>query len=263
MRLVLHGHPRPQRFDQKTFLQGLRAVLPAQVETGERPPLLETPTDEPVRHAARIGATRVLDPFRPPHHRVVCSNTEHALERDILSGVRAPTGRPPPEGELYDAAQLSAVARDLLPVEERRLDIIHLVLTDRLIGTYQRSDGRYHARVILAGTPHLLSTAGLVEAPARSRGYYAALAQGPAGPGRGALESALMDEQLVHGDPRIPHMMVGYALMAYFWQVHGEAFCSDPHCRLYNAHWQRELIQAQSGGLCDHHATMLHHHDAP
>ena len=32
------------------------------------------------------------------------------------------------------------------------------------------------------------------------------------------------------------------------------------HCRLYNAHWQEELIysQVQSRRLCDEHATLLH-----
>lgn len=264
-RIVVHGHPRPHRFDQDTFLEALGRHLPDAVTVDVRPPLLERAARDPKTtgldaHAARIARTRVLDPFRPPHPRVVCSTIEHDREKAILRGETSPTGRPPPEGELYDAAELQAYAADRIPAEERRLDIVHLVLTDRLFGTWQRSDGRYHARVVLAGTPTLLSTSGLVEAPARPRGYYAAAAQGAQGigPGTAVLESALSDEMLVHGDARIPRFLAGPALAAYCWQVHGEAFCRDPECMLFNAHWQKDLVHAQSHGRpCAHHVRLL------
>jgi hypothetical protein len=38
-----------------------------------------------------------------------------------------------------------------------------------------------------------------------------------------------------------------------------EAFCDDPRCRLFNAHWQRELLGAQLGGqdFCGRHRATL------
>ncbi|HEY4705069.1 MAG TPA: DUF6775 family putative metallopeptidase, partial [Thermoplasmata archaeon] len=35
-------------------------------------------------------------------------------------------------------------------------------------------------------------------------------------------------------------------------------FCEDPDCRLFNAHWQAELIRAQveSGRLCARHRAV-------
>ena len=39
----------------------------------------------------------------------------------------------------------------------------------------------------------------------------------------------------------------------------GNPFCNNINCRLYNAHWQEELIysQIQSRRLCDEHAALL------
>jgi hypothetical protein len=38
----------------------------------------------------------------------------------------------------------------------------------------------------------------------------------------------------------------GYALQALFYYFLGEAFCENPDCRLYNAHYQSELIRSQN-----------------
>ena len=42
------------------------------------------------------------------------------------------------------------------------------------------------------------------------------------------------------------------------YHVTKEAFCEDPECRLFNAHWQAELLRAQveSGRLCPRHQAL-------
>jgi hypothetical protein len=64
---------------------------------------------------------------------------------------------------------------------------------------------------------------------------------------------------LEHDDPRLTEVMKGYALQALFYYFLGEAFCENPDCRLYNAHYQSELIRSQllSGKLCERHEGML------
>jgi hypothetical protein len=54
--------------------------------------------------------------------------------------------------------------------------------------------------------------------------------------------------------PKFQRKSIGTMLIAHF------PFCNDINCRLYNTHWQEELIysQVQSHRLCDEHATLLH-----
>jgi hypothetical protein len=52
-------------------------------------------------------------------------------------------------------------------------------------------------------------------------------------------------------------VLKGYVLQAVFYQATGEAFCDDPDCRLFNAHWQEEVLRAQRDvpyDLCPRHA---------
>ncbi|MDI6793629.1 MAG: hypothetical protein QME81_12325 [bacterium] len=70
-----------------------------------------------------------------------------------------------PSGLLYDGFSLQEIFRKLIPLQEHNLTHAHIVFTSRLFGTYE--DNRYHARVAVFGSPSLISTTGIVEAPAK------------------------------------------------------------------------------------------------
>ena len=55
---------------------------------------------------------------------------------------------------------------------ESNTDHVHIVFEDRLICTFSEEDWRYHARTIIAGNPSIISTAGIVEAPAKPKEWY-------------------------------------------------------------------------------------------
>ncbi len=172
-------------------------------------------------------------------------------------------------GVLYDGFGFQRVLRSLLPAADVRLNRVHVVFTNRTIGTWDENDRRYHLRAIILGMPAIVSTTGLVEAPAKPRDFYLARQQlGMAA--RSELTQALLKERfkgqfLDHDDERLTEVAKGYAMQAVVFQVTGEAFCEDPDCRLFNAHWQAELLRAQLGGppeYCARHeelvATMRH-----
>jgi hypothetical protein len=49
-------------------------------------------------------------------------------------------------------------------------------------------------------------------------------------------------------------------MQALLYLITGEPFCNDPICRLFNAHWQHELIHAQLESLyefCPEHQSFL------
>ena len=132
--------------------------------------------------------------------------------------------------------------------EERSLDRLHVALLDRVLGTWG-GDGRWHKRVNVLGPLALVSVPGLYEAPAKPEAYYRekgkhALLSGDAPP-REVLESEVEGEFLVEDDPRTTDALKGYVLQAVHYLRTGEAFCERPGCRLFDAHRQGALIEAQ------------------
>ncbi|SDQ42036.1 DUF7001 family protein [Natronobacterium texcoconense] len=165
-------------------------------------------------------------------------------------------------GVLYDGLQVQRALNSALPDEERGLEKLHVPLLDRAIGTWGDHDGRWHKRVNVLGQPALVSVPGLYEAPAKPEEYYKekqrhALLSGDAPP-REVLENQVEGDFLVEDDPRTTDALKGYVLQAYHYLETGEAFCDREACRLYNAHYHEDLIEAQLRDpvFCDEHARL-------
>lgn len=151
-------------------------------------------------------------------------------------------------GLLYDGLAVMAALRELIAAGERTRQHLHLVLTNQLLATPDPG-GRYHCRVALFGYPCLLSASGAVEGPAKPRAYYLAKQQARLS-GIVAAELAAygaVDAQayLDYGDARLTAVLKGYAAQAVAYHLTGEPFCADRGCRLFNAHWQEEMLFAQ------------------
>jgi hypothetical protein len=162
-------------------------------------------------------------------------------------------------GVIYDGLAIQDALRKRLP-GEGGLDHLHIPLLDRVLGTWGDHDGRWHKRVAVLGQPAVLSVPGLYEAPAKPEAYYEAkqkhaLVSGDTPP-REVLENEVDGEFLVADDPRTTDVLKGYVLAAYHYLETGEAFCADPDCRLYDAHRQPALLNAQLRGsaFCEGHA---------
>lgn len=208
--------------------------------------------------ARRLAKLKVRDPASPPAEAEPAP-AEVAFERRRLANEDRG-----PFGVLYDGFGLQVLLGELLPPDQRRLDHVHIAFTNRTIGTWDHDDLRYHLRTIILGLPALISTTGLVEAPAKPREFYLAR-QRLSLTTRPELAHVLLKEQfrdqvLDHDDPRLTEIAKGYAMQAIVYQLTGEPFCPDPDCRLHNAHWQRELLRAQLGGppeYCPRHQAVL------
>jgi len=74
------------------------------------------------------------------------------------------------------------------------------------------------------------------------------------------LKERLKGSFIDYEDERLSEVMKGYAMQALFYHLVGDPFCQDKGCRLYNAHWQEELIFAQLGSgyeFCGRHSKIL------
>jgi hypothetical protein len=151
-------------------------------------------------------------------------------------------------GILYEGVELMHILRELVPEAKRSWYHIHIVFTNQLFGTWEDSDRRYHARASLYGFPSILSTSGIVEAPAKHREYYLlkqhhlaiGMYDAPA-----VLEAGFRDCCIGHNDARLIEVMKGYVMQALAYHLWGDPFCADKSCRLFNAHWQGEVVSAQ------------------
>ena len=148
---------------------------------------------------------------------------------------------------LYDGFWLQRILYGLLASKapERLGDeFINIIFTSRLFGTFEVK--RYHARVLLMGSPSLISTSGLVEAPAKPREYYY-IKGGLIHTGRDIkeLDELYKGSFLEYDDPKTSQVIRSYALQAVMYKITDKAFCDNPSCCLFNSHWQEEVLRVQ------------------
>lgn len=183
---------------------------------------------------------------------------EVAFEERMLTGPARRVG-----GVIFEGYLLQRLLQELIPPAELRYGTLHTVLSPRLLATKEPGEGRAHARTIILGCPVLISTSGLIEAPALPPEIYLRL-QMLRSPD---TQQLILEEEkqrrreniLTYDDERMTEVLKGYVLMGVFYYLFGEAFCGEPRCRLFNAHTHEELVEAQlrSGRLCGRHEGML------
>ncbi|GGN84591.1 MULTISPECIES: DUF7001 family protein [Haloarcula] len=195
---------------------------------------------------------RVLDPYDRETGNTMLGIVRYE-ERAIENPERA-------GGVIYDGLELQRLLHRRLPDAARSLDHLHVVLLDRVVGTWGDHDGRWHKRVNVLGHPAIVSVPGLYEAPAKPEQYYKeqqkhALLTGDSPP-REVLENEVEGDFLVEDDPRTTDALKGYVLQAYHYLETGEAFCDEASCRLHNPHRQPGVVEAQlrAPDFCPRHA---------
>jgi hypothetical protein len=159
-------------------------------------------------------------------------------------------------GVFYDGIRYQEIVSRLIP-EDPESPRCSILFTHQLFGTRDSNDRRYHARASLYGFPSLISTTGIVEAPAKPREYYL---KKQAGIPVEFLMQEYEDRFVVRGDSRMTEILKGYAMQALFFHLLDEPFCGDRSCRLFNSHWQEELLHSQLGGryeFCPRHEGVL------
>ncbi len=204
--------------------------------------------------AERFAEARVRSPYDRDTGNTMLGTIRYE-ERALESPDRA-------GGVLYDGLQIQRALNDALAPEERGLETLHVPILDRAIGTWGEHDGRWHKRVNVLGQPGLVSVPGLYEAPAKPESYYReqqrhALLSGDTPP-REVLENRVEGDFLIENDPRTTDALKGYVLQAVHYLVAGEPFCDEEGCRLFNAHYHEDLIEAQlrEPAFCEEHASL-------
>ena len=211
--------------------------------------------DKISEYAGKIASIKIPDATKR------MSSWQEPLYSEIEYEKRRILGKTTAFGVLYDGLELQRLFFELIPREERSLEFVHIFFNNRLFATWDDHDRRYHARVSLCGIPSIISTTGVVEAPAKPREYYL-LKQQYEMLGKDLLElkDRFKGGFIDYEDERLMEVVKGYAMQAVFYSLVGDPFCQDKGCRLYNAHWQEELVFAQLESkyeFCQRHASFL------
>ena len=159
----------------------------------------------------------------------------------------------------YDGFVMQKKLAELIPISEISLDHIHIIFTSLFTCTFSEDDWRYHARAVICGTPSIVSTTGIVEALAKPREFYLAQLCESMTEDNDVLKKRFAGRFIDYGDEdKITAASINYSLQAiFFFITRGQPFCSDRDCRLFNAHWQEELIHIiRKRTLCSHHRNL-------
>lgn len=161
---------------------------------------------------------------------------------------------------MYDGFELQKILTELIPKEKIPKNSFHVFFTNKLTCTFDYNDYRYHGRALIGANPSLISITGIIEAPAKPREYYLDLISSTfQGTDIESLKQKYHGNFLEYNDSRLSKVIEGYLLQAIFYFETGESFCDKKECRLFNSHWQKDLLfsQLESRKFCEKHQLIL------
>jgi hypothetical protein len=160
---------------------------------------------------------------------------------------------------LYDGIELNKMVRELIPTIENTQDTLHIIFTNKLTCTFDENDFRYHARAWVGSNPIIISTTGIIEAPAKPKQYYLDLMTNFSEEKIEDIKKKYKGQFLEYNDSRTSQIVEGYILQSIFYYETGEVFCDNNQCRLFNSHWQKDLLRSQieNKKLCKKHEDIL------
>jgi len=217
-----------------------------QIETELRKNFFESMEDKMLE---KIATTRVFD-LKKQFRKHSPTQEEYQIEKENrdMSGKDTVT--------LYDGFELqNIISENILDMD----DTLNIVFTNKLTVTFDNDDLRYHARAIISSNPTIISTTGIIEAPAKPKQYYLDLLTNFSEEKIDEIKEKYKEEFLEYHDSRLNKIIEGYILQAIMYYKTGEAFCEDKECRLFNAHWQKDLFysQIENKKICQRHLEIM------
>jgi len=242
-KIILYDEPKVPEIQIKKLQEFITNTFPVIVEIRGN---LFKHHDE--KRFENIASTRIFD-LKNPFQKHIPKVEEIKNERenkDISEN---------DEKILYDGFEFHKKITEFIPINENNANTLHIIFTNKIICTFDNEDFRYHARALIGSNPAIISTTGMIEAPAKPKKYYLELLTNFSDKKIEELKEKYKGEFLEYHDSRLFEIAEGYLLQAIMYYETGDAFCEDSDCRLYNAHWQKDLFhtQIENKKFCDRH----------
>ena len=248
-KIFLYNEPTVSQIQLERLAVFLKETFPVQVET--RDSILKFSKKDT---AIKIASCRIFNP-RKPYEKHNPSIEEIIFEEENFTNTAKTENI-----IMYDGFEIQKVLTELIPEEETSSDLFHIFFTNILTCTYDCNDYRHHGRALIGANPSIISTTGIIEAPAKPREYYLDLMSNyTQGINLESIKQKYKGTYLEYDDTRLSKIIEGYILQAIFYFETGDEFCDKTDCRLFNAHWQKDLLysQLENGKLCEIHQQVL------
>jgi hypothetical protein len=248
-KIILYDEPTVPEIQLKKIVEFLQKTFPVKCEL--RNNILSYSTKET---AQKIASCKIFN-LRKNFEKHIPTAEEIAFEESNIQDTSNTENI-----IMYDGFHLHKVLTDLIPKEENMMNIFHVFFTNKLTCTYDYNDYRYHARALIGANPSIISTTGIIEAPAKPREYYFELMKNfTLGTNVEYIKEKFKGTYLEYHDSRLSKIIEGYLMQAIFYYETGESFCDNQDCILFNAHWQKDLLNSQIkiGKLCAKHQKEL------
>ena len=200
----------------------------------------------------KIASVRIFDLKKPfKIHNPLTEEIQIEIENKDMSNKD--------EMILYDGFEFQKITSEFIPMEESKEETLHIIFTNKLTCTFDENDFRYHARALIGSNPVIISTTGIIESPAKPKQYYLDLMTNFTKEKIDEVKEKYKGKFLEYNDSRISEIIEGYVLQAIMYYETGDAFCEDKGCRLFNAHWQKDLFysQLENKKLCNKHQKSI------
>ena len=258
-KIILYDEPSVSEINVPNLVKFLKETLPVEVIVKDN--FFKGFSSQQIQ---KVSEARVFE-INKPFQRHKPNQNDLELEEEFCKNSKSMDETKKPEDVtnisevvMYDGFEMQKVIREnILDFEDQTL---YVILTNRFTCTYDESDARYHGRAVICANPAIISTTGIIEAPAKSREFYIeAMANMAQGLDIKSVKEKHSGEFLEYHDERLSKVIEGYLLQVIFYVLIGESFCDYMNCRLNNAHWQRDLLysQIEIRKLCDKHQKIL------
>jgi len=246
-KIILYDEPTVPEIQLERLEKFLTKIFPVEIEMREN--FFQCSNDD---FFEKIASTRIFDLKKQfKKYNPSAENIQIEKENKDMSTRE--------EMILYDGFEFQKTITEFIPMNEDKKDTLHIIFTNKLTCTFDENDFRYHARALIGSNPAIISTTGMIEAPAKPKQYYLDLMTNFSEKRVEEIKKKYKVEFLEYHDSRISEITEGYLLQAIIYYETGEAFCEHKDCRLFNAHWQRDLFfsQLENKRFCKKHQEIL------
>jgi len=246
-KIILYDEPTVPEIQLERLEKFLKKTFPVEIEMREN--FFQCKNNN---FFEKIASSRIFDLKKQfEKHNPSAEDIEIEKENKDMSSKEEMT--------LYDGFEFQKTISEVIPMNEDTKGSLHIIFTNKLTCTFDENDFRYHARALIGSNPVIISTTGIIEAPAKPKQYYLDLMTNFSEKKIEEIKKKYKGEFLEYHDSRISEITEGYLLQAMIYYETGEAFCEHKDCRLFNAHWQKDLFfsQLENKRFCKKHQEIL------
>ena len=160
-KIVLYDEPAVPQIQLEKLAVFLKETFPVKVETKDN--ILKFSKKDT---AVKMASCRIFNPRRSYEKHTPSKEEVFFEETNFVDTAKTENII------MYDGFEIQKILTELIPNPQRTSDSFHVFFTNKLTCTYDYSDYRYHGRALIGANPSVISTTGIIEAPAKPRGYY-------------------------------------------------------------------------------------------